>query len=74
MTDGTTDTHNTHFGNFIYGYTTDKIYFWVPNPKFSGCAILMGGLWGGGQYQQCVTNAKVVVKSTIILLNINGII
>lgn len=74
MTDGTTNTHNAHFGTFIYGYTPDKVYFWLPNPQFAGCAILMGGLWGGGQYQQCVNEPNVVVKTTISLLNSTGII
>lgn len=73
MTDGTTDTHNANFGTFIYGYTADKIYFWVPKPSLSGCAILMGGLWGGGQFQQCL-NTNVVIKTTISFLNISGIV
>ncbi|CAC5384973.1 unnamed protein product [Mytilus coruscus] len=57
MTDGTTNSNNTKFGSFVYGFTDDKIYYWAPEVSPSGCVLLLDGLWGSQNQQQCLSKS-----------------
>ncbi|XP_052067992.1 polycystin family receptor for egg jelly-like isoform X12 [Mytilus californianus] len=58
MTDGTTDSNNTKFGSFVYGFTDDKLYYWTPNVNASGCVLLLDGLWGSQNQQHCLSESS----------------
>lgn len=74
MTDGTTDSNNTKFGSFIYGFTDDKIYYWTPNVNTSGCVLLLDGLWGSQNQQHCLSENDVALMIMINLPNLFGMI
>ena len=74
MTDGTTDSNNTKFGSFIYGFTDDKIYYWTPNVNTSGCVLLLDGLWGSQNQQHCLSENDVALMITFNVLTLGGMI
>ena len=74
MTDGTTDSNNTKFGSFIYGFTDDKIYYWTPNVTPPGCVLLLDGLWGSQNQQHCLSENDVALMITFNVLTLGGMI
>ncbi|XP_071128123.1 uncharacterized protein [Mytilus edulis] len=68
MTDGTTNSINTKYGSFVYGFTDDKIYYWAPDVTPPGCVLLLDGLWGSQNQQHCLSKSA---KDVALIITFN---
>ncbi|XP_021369373.1 uncharacterized protein LOC110460658 [Mizuhopecten yessoensis] len=58
QTDGTKG----QYGGIIYVYTNETLLLWRPSDLYNGKIVFIGGIWGGGIYQQSSTSGKVIIR------------